>query len=102
MAGNDEFRLELFDFGEAVQPVRGIDVVGVHERNAAVLHNVAGKQHAVGLDHHHQVARRMRGAGIDQHEALAAEIERHPLSKVISGGTTRVLASTHGESASRR
>ena len=74
------FGIELLDLLEGLQPVGRIHVVAVHERNAAVLHNVAGEQHAVGLDHHHHVARRMRGTRIDQHEAFAAEVERRALA----------------------
>ena len=72
------FGPKRFDFGEAAQPIGSVDVVRVHERDTTVLYHVAGKQHAVRLDHHHRIARRMRRAGIDQYEALATEEKRHP------------------------
>ncbi len=76
VAGNDEFGVQALHLREPPQPVGGVHVVAVHERDAAVLDDVAGEQHAVGLDQHHHVAGRVSRAGIEQHETLASEVER--------------------------
>src|ERR1700677_2972842 len=41
VAGNNEFRIEFFHLIEAAQPVRGVDVVGIHERNTPI-HSSSG------------------------------------------------------------
>ena len=66
---------------ERAQPLRGGDIVAVHEGDAAVLHDIAGEQHAVRLDHHHDVAGGMRRPRIEQRQPPVAERDRHALAE---------------------
>ena len=92
MAWDNEFRIKGLDVGERPQPSGRIDIVAVHERNAAVLNDVASEQHAVRFVHHHDVASGMARARVNQREALPAEVEYDPLLKSNIGRNDACIA----------